>query len=285
MVVAVVVVSIVAVGLLVGLVATRARLGRLGQELADSSAAAEQARIEADGAAEALAASTAEAAAAQARADEAAAAAQAALTEAGAEVEAAETARDEAAARADEARAAADALAAAGGTLDGATADGLWVLEARRVERRWRQIEAAGIERSPFDGRADPAWVATQVVLEASREEAGTAFELRWAVASPPSPARALALVRVVEELAAGLGPLVDSGVVTVADRPDGEAPTGAIELRLETDPPVPLPAELAVALAVLGAQVHAEPCEPGAEVDGAEEVDEGSRIVVRLGR
>lgn len=252
MVLAVVFVSIVAVGLLAGLVTTWRRAGSAEAELAAARTRAtelEGASTEADEAhRRALAALEGEREEATAEA----AAARAAAADAEARVAEAERAASTAT---EAARRAGEALGAARGALGGATAEGLWVLEARRVERRWRQLEAAGADRSPFDGRADPARIAAEVIVGASREESGSAFVLQWAVDGPVPPSRALAVVRVVEELVAGLGPIVDGGSIRVGVGIDGEG----FELRARTEPRVALPAELASALALLGAEVADE--------------------------
>ncbi len=136
-------------------------------------------------------------------------------------------------------------LARTDATLD-SHAGGLWVLEALRLERRWRREVAPG-KGSPFDGSLDPARVALEVLVEAAREEVGASFDLQWSVVEAvPSPA-ALRLTRLAEELLAEAAMATDGGDLEVESSP------GGLTLRLSTEPAFEISGELAAALEVLG--------------------------------
>jgi len=198
--------------------------------------AQEQAATEAEQRAAADAAHLAAAAAAEAaQADAEASAARAAVAEADAEAALARAA----AAETDRAQLA-----------DLLHPDGGWALDHLRLVRLWHdRLSLPGDETTPLAPLDDPTQVeseavrlAVHVLTEASREETGVVIDLGWEVDQPIPPALASAIVRLAEELVAAAR-LADGGTldVTIDD--------GAIVLRLATEPPIELPADLAAAV------------------------------------
>ncbi len=125
-------------------------------------------------------------------------------------------------------------------------AGGLWVLEALRLERRWRREVAPG-QGSPFDGSVDPARAALEILVEAAREEVGASFDLQWSVDEPVPSTVALRLARLTEELLAEAAMATDGGELEITSGAAG------LVLRLRTEPSFEISEELAAALGVLG--------------------------------
>ena len=186
------------------------------------------------------------------------AAAEAAHQAAVAEAEAAQADAEAAAARAEAAEADAEAAAARAAAAETDRAqladllhpDGGWALDHLRLVRLWHdRLSLPGDETTPLAPLDDPTQVeseavrlAVHVLTEASREETGVVIDLGWEVDQPIPPALASAIVRLAEELVAAAR-LADGGTldVTIED--------GAIVLRLATEPPIELPADLAAAV------------------------------------
>lgn len=150
------------------------------------------------------------------------------------------------------ARTSAEALRACQEALDLAVGageqSGLWVLEALRLERRWRESVSTGGTASPFDGSRAPARVALEILAEAVKEESGTSFDLTWEVDGDVAPAAALRLSRGLEEVLAVASAGSDGGHVAVRSLDD------EVLVEVVTDPALVLPPELAAALEVLSA-------------------------------
>lgn len=140
--------------------------------------------------------------------------------------------------------AAVDDLGDGGGAL--ARASALWALDARRLERLWRErVTVVPDDPSPLEG-AEPVRAAVEVLAAASREETGVVVDTSWAVVGPvPGPA-AVALVRVVEELVAAARDS-DGGELVVGST------DGGYRLELRTEPATEPDPRLAEAVGVCG--------------------------------
>lgn len=121
-----------------------------------------------------------------------------------------------------------------------------WPLEARRLERLWRERVAVVLDGpSPVEGAAAVAG-ALGVVADASREETGVVVDVRWDGAPEVPDALAAPVVRVAEELVA-LARDSDGGELIVTPGAEG------VGLALRTEPLVELDAGLAAAVQALG--------------------------------
>ncbi len=186
------------------------------------------------------------------------AAAEAAHLAAQAAAEAAQAEAEAAAARAEAAEADAEAAAARATAAETDRAqlaellhpDGGWALDHLRLVRLWHdRLSLPGDDTTPLAPLDDPTQVeseavrlAVHVLTEASREETGVVIDLGWEVDQPLPPALASAIVRLAEELVAAAR-LADGGSLDVTTQ------DGAIVLRLATEPPIDLPADLAAAV------------------------------------
>ncbi|MDQ3738629.1 MAG: hypothetical protein M3337_05615 [Actinomycetota bacterium] len=82
----------------------------------------------------------------------------------------------------------------------------MWTLEQLRSERTWRQSVAVGTETcSVFDGAEDPLLEALQVEVDALREEVGVVIDLDAELPNPVSAAGSVLMLRVAQELLAGV--------------------------------------------------------------------------------
>jgi hypothetical protein len=101
-------------------------------------------------------------------------------------------------------RAAADDLRAR--ILVSADAATLWALELARIDRRWHVSVAPGIDlTSPVMSNAESELphVALDIIAAALREETGTRFSIDWQLTADLSPAVALLVVRLGDEMLA----------------------------------------------------------------------------------
>lgn len=278
MAIALVIIAVVAVGLLAALLAGRAKQATLAAQATEAATRAAQADARvttAEAAREAAEVARGEAETARQEAeiarDEAAEARSAAEAQVVGVEDRVRAAQAQAAAAEQSRVEAAEALARVREVAEvHPQAGGLWVLEAMRIERRWRESVAVSLDRSPFDGTTDPARIAVGVVVDAAREEAGTSFDLVWSLDEPVSPDQALTLVRATEELITAAALSTDGGRLEVHP-----LDAGGIGVRLRTNPGFTPAEELAAALVVLGATVEQEQGEAPAPV-GDDEVAGG---------
>jgi hypothetical protein len=134
--------------------------------------------------------------------------------------------------------------------LVSADAATLWALELARVDRRWHVSVAPGIDlTSPVmsHAEADLPRLALEIIAQALREETGTRFTVDWQVTADLSPATALLVVRLGDEMLAASAMRCEMVElrVTLEPAPD-RAHAHAVHLGLtaydNSDQPVTLP-------------------------------------------
>ena len=88
----------------------------------------------------------------------------------------------------------------------GLDADVVWSLEQARSERAWRLAMAPGPDAEPvFTGTGDPLLEALQVELDAAREEVGAIVELEAELSAELTAAASVLALRAAQELLAGV--------------------------------------------------------------------------------
>jgi predicted nucleic acid-binding Zn-ribbon protein len=193
---------------------------RLRAELADARSELDDARQELAEAAEASADSRNEVAQARTALDEA----RADLTEARVDATGARAERDDALARLASAEAAAaerSPAAAPAPVAAVAAADVLWGLALDRIDRTWRtSIALHAEETSPLTGADDPLRAAAQIQVDAAREEAGAAIELRWSGRADVAPAEALVVLSLIESVVAAVSKVAVDTTISVTAAP-----------------------------------------------------------------
>lgn len=211
MLVVAIVLLVVAVGLVVQLVRTNARLDAVTAELGDAvlaRGAADAARRSAEAATEAARKERDDALERASRARRDAADVAKRMKQEADGRAAAETALAEAEAKA----------AASGGDEQAAE---LWDLALAGVRRTWEMSVAPSPDLpSPLDGSDDELRDAVAIEVDAAREEAGAAIELEWAgepVTTPHVAVRALALA---QELVGRLAKATDAAVLRIDSAP-----------------------------------------------------------------
>jgi hypothetical protein len=127
--------------------------------------------------------------------------------------------------------------------LVSADAATLWALELARVDRRWHDSVAPGIDlTSPVmsSAESDLPHVALDIVAAALREETGTRFSIDWRLTEPLSLATAVLVVRLGDEMLSASALKCELVELRVADAGD------FVQLTLaaydNSDAPVTLP-------------------------------------------
>lgn len=99
--------------------------------------------------------------------------------------------------------------------------DSLWDLALARVERTWRtSISLTADEPSPLIAASDTLRTAVEIEIDAAREEAGADIDLVWTGEGSTDPAAAVVVLAIIEAVVGALAKVARSTTVRVSISP-----------------------------------------------------------------